>query len=109
MLITDIQGIKLIINRAKGIFIDHAFNGQLAYQFVEKYYVKEKMLYDLIFMDLSMPVMDGLDVTIYYLAANLYAYIHFFFSFHMFRQLYSLYSLLIIKNKYIFVLNIFFF
>ncbi len=41
--------------------IDKAYNGAQALQMVNKQYIKEENHYDFIFLDINMPVMDGME------------------------------------------------
>jgi CheY-like chemotaxis protein len=43
--------------------IDTAYNGQQAFDMVRKAYERQCYSYGLIFMDCSMPVMDGYDAS----------------------------------------------
>jgi CheY-like chemotaxis protein len=43
--------------------IDRAYNGQEAYEMVQKAYKLKQYSYGLIIMDCSMPIMDGYEAT----------------------------------------------
>ena len=57
---TIVEEIGGILLNMKGILVDRAENGQVA---VEKFMKQERFSYDLILMDIQMPVMNGLEAT----------------------------------------------
>lgn len=61
----NIQGLKLLLSRFSQLTIDTAFNGKQAVTKVEDSLLRgdEQQKYDIIFMDLQMPVMDGIEAS----------------------------------------------
>ena len=54
----NVMALKLLLNNFNAFFIDEAFNGEQAVNKVKER-ASEKKYYDYIFMDLTMPIMDG--------------------------------------------------
>ena len=64
----NLLGLKIILSEAAGDrdienLVDTATNGLEALNMVKKAYAEEKFQYGLIFMDLSMPILDGYKAT----------------------------------------------
>jgi CheY-like chemotaxis protein len=52
------MALKLLLNNFDVLLIDEAYNGEQAVNKVKER-ASEKIYYDYIFMDLTMPIMDG--------------------------------------------------
>ena len=56
------MGLKFILSNIETFSIDEAFNGAEALKRIEENQ-KEELNYKIVFMDINMPVMDGLEAT----------------------------------------------
>ena len=65
----NLISLKIILEAAdkrgimKDIIVDEAINGEKAYKKVKEGFTSQKYQYGLIFMDCSMPIMDGYEAT----------------------------------------------
>ena len=63
----NILGLKIVLQQSKiknlMNLVDTAYNGQQAVDMVKNAYVRNKYSYGLVFMDCSMPVMNGYEAS----------------------------------------------
>ena len=57
----NIMGLKMLLTNLQINNIDQAFNGQEALELIKN--KNENEGYDIIFMDVNMPIMDGIEAT----------------------------------------------
>lgn len=59
----NVYSMQLLINSIKKSEIFSASNGKEAVEKVENFYIKEKRTYDIIIMDINMPLLNGIEAT----------------------------------------------